>query len=161
MYLKLVIWPAPLLIHYQFPYLESFGQAWTYVVPVLLLGIATLVLLWRNSPVGYLGCCMFAILAPTSVVPIITEVAAERRMYLPLAAFVALFVLGCFWLVQLISHRSETAKNSLASSRVPRLLTVAAAFFVAIVFAVISVGRLHAYNEPAYLVASGCAASAK
>jgi tetratricopeptide (TPR) repeat protein len=151
MYLKLMIWPAPLLIHYQFPYLESFAQSWMYVVPVLLIGFATLMLLWRNSPVGFLGTCVFAILAPTSLVPIVTEVAAERRMYLPLAALVVLFVLGGYWLVQLILGRSAVGTDSPGSARVPRLVTVSAAFVVAVVFAVVSVGRLNAYSEPAIL----------
>ena len=86
MYLKLVVWPWPLLIHYDFAYFKTLSQAWMYVLPVLLLGMATLWLLWRNDPIGYLGTWMFAILSPTLVIPITTEMAAERRMYLPLAA---------------------------------------------------------------------------
>ena len=55
MYLKLVVWPWPLLIHYQLPYLTTFAEAWMYVVPVALLarGYA-----WYCcggiSPVGFL-----------------------------------------------------------------------------------------------------------
>ena len=45
MYLKLAIWPAPLLCHYRLPYLMSFGEAWPYVLPVLALAVFTLVLL--------------------------------------------------------------------------------------------------------------------
>ncbi len=41
MYLKLVVWPWPLAIHYEMPYLETFGAAWLWVMPVLLLCIAT------------------------------------------------------------------------------------------------------------------------
>ena len=111
MYFKLVVWPAPLLIHYLLPYSESFGQVWMYAVPVLLLGIATLVLLWWNRPIGYLGTWVFAILAPTTVVPILTEVAAERRMYLPLAAIVVLFVVGGYMLTTLV-RRSVAARVS-------------------------------------------------
>ena len=39
------------------------------------------------------GRWVLLILSPTLVVPIVTEVAAERRMYLPLAAIVAWLVL--------------------------------------------------------------------
>src|SRR5262249_50656539 len=92
MYLKLGVWPWPVLIHYQFPYLNTLADAWIYIVPTLFLGIAILVLLWRNKPAGFLGTSVFAILSPTLVVPIITEMAAERRMYLPLASLLALFV---------------------------------------------------------------------
>jgi tetratricopeptide (TPR) repeat protein len=151
MYLKLAIWPAPLLIHYQLPYLESFGQAWIFVVPVLLLGIATLILVWRNSPIGFLGAWFFAILAPTSVVPILTEVAAERRMYLPLAALVVLLVLGGYRLVQFILRPSTDAKHAQTTSLMPRVVTVSLAGLVAIVLAVISEGRVRAYNDPTVL----------
>ena len=94
MYLKLAVWPWPLSIHYELPYLTSLGEAWLYVVPVVVLVGATLVLLWRRSAVGYLLALALAVLAPTLIVPIVTEVAAERRMYLPLAALVALAVVG-------------------------------------------------------------------
>jgi tetratricopeptide (TPR) repeat protein len=42
---------------------------------------------------GFLAACVFMLLAPTSsVVPIVSELTAERRMYLPLAALTALVV---------------------------------------------------------------------
>jgi tetratricopeptide (TPR) repeat protein len=94
MYLKLVVWPSPLLIHYELPYLTKFSEAWMYVVPVAILVAGTLAMLWRNTAVGFLGAAFFAILAPTSIVPIVTEVAAERRMYLPIAVPVVLFVVS-------------------------------------------------------------------
>lgn len=151
MYLKLVIWPSPLLIHYQLPYLESFGQAWNYVVPVLLLAVATLVLLWRNRPIGFLGIWLMAILAPTMVVPILTEVAAERRMYLPLAALAVLFVIGGCGVVPRIIGGSRIAPHAAASPRMPGVVTVAASFITAIALGLVSADRLRAYNEPIVL----------
>ncbi len=148
MYLKLVVWPAPLLVHYQLPYLQTFAEAWMYVVPALLLVIVTLVLLWRNQPAGFLGACVFAILAPTSVVPIITEVAAERRMYLPLAALVVLFVVGSYLVVQSLLRRSVSARQSPTGSRLPSALTVSAVFVVALMCGVVSTKHLSAYNDP-------------
>src|SRR6185369_12028376 len=42
---------------------------------------------------GFLGAWFFVTLAPTSsIVPIATEVGAERRMYLPLAALVVMAI---------------------------------------------------------------------
>ncbi len=96
MYLKLAFWPWPLSIHYEPPYLTTFSAAWMYVLPVALLVVATLALLWRKNAVGYVGAFAFAILAPTMVVPIVTEIAAERRMYMPLAALVTLLVVGSY-----------------------------------------------------------------
>src|SRR6185436_2962197 len=87
-------WPWPLVIHYGAPYLGTLGEAWPWVVAAIALGIGTLVLLWRRSAIGFVGACVWLILSPTLVVPIITEAAAERRMYLPLAAIVTLVVVG-------------------------------------------------------------------
>lgn len=100
MYLKLAVWPWPLQIHYELPYLNSLAAAWPYVCCVGVLAIAMLVLLWRNHPVGYLGTCVFAILAPTSLIPIVMEMAAERRMYLPLAPLLLMLVMGAYLLFQ-------------------------------------------------------------
>lgn len=94
-YLHLSLWPHPLVIDY--------GQKWTVpplavlvngLIVVALVG-ATLFALRRRSPLGFLGAWFFLILAPTSsVVPIATEIVAEHRMYLPLAAVVVLIVVG-------------------------------------------------------------------
>jgi tetratricopeptide (TPR) repeat protein len=146
-YLKLAVWPWPLLIHYQFPYLTSLANAWTYVVPLLLLGVTTLLLLWRNSPMGFLGTWIFAILAPTSVVPIITEMAAERRMYLPLAALVVLLVLSVGQLLEAIprwrseeQHTSSRYRSSLMAMGLPVVLLTLA-------YCVLSSRRLLAYDN--------------
>jgi protein O-mannosyl-transferase len=145
MYLKLVVWPAPLLIHYQFPYLETFATAWTYVVPVLFLGLATLVLLVKNHPLGFVGAWVFLILMPTCVVPIATEMAAERRMYLPLAAIAALLVVASDWLVEWVAHRRPGAwQGSLQS---PHGLIGAATCLLAIIFCVVCAKRAAAYHN--------------
>ena len=62
-----------------------------HVVPGALLiaaALAATVWGWLRRPwVGFLGVWFFFILAPTSsFVPIVTEIGAERRMYLPLVA---------------------------------------------------------------------------
>ena len=145
MYLKLVVWPWPLLIHYRLPYLETFSQAWIYVIPVLALLIVTLTLLWRNHPVGYLLAWLFVILSPTSIVPILTEIAAERRMYLPLASLVVLFVVGGYYLAQQVFKRSANA------SQLPRFAAFAPVFALAVVFGLVSANRLRAYQDPATL----------
>ncbi len=41
-YLKMVAWPWPLLLHYHMPYLKTLAESWMYVVPLLLIGLATL-----------------------------------------------------------------------------------------------------------------------
>jgi tetratricopeptide (TPR) repeat protein len=94
-YLRLAVWPRGLCLDYG-----TWVAAWPgQVVPgLVILSMAASGTAWavvRGRPVGFLGAWFFLILAPTSsVVPIVTEVAAERRMYLPLAAVVALLVLA-------------------------------------------------------------------
>jgi Flp pilus assembly protein TadD len=51
----------------------------------------------RRHPASFLGVWFFLVLAPSSsVLPIVTEVAAEHRMYLPLAAVLATLVIVVF-----------------------------------------------------------------
>jgi tetratricopeptide (TPR) repeat protein len=92
-YLRLAFWPAPLVGDYgRFlggPPLELAADA----LVVLGLMAATAVLLWKRPRAGFLGAWFFVILAPSSsVVPVATEIIAERRAYLPLAAVIAAVV---------------------------------------------------------------------
>jgi tetratricopeptide (TPR) repeat protein len=147
MYFKLVVWPSPLLIYYQWPYLATIGAAWMYLAPILVLGIATLILLWRNRPLGFLGTWVFAILAPTTIVPIPTEMAAERRMYLPLAAIAVLFVLASFSGVRLIMTRQTAGRQNSDPKSSPILVGLIPALLVAITFVLLSANRLEAYSD--------------
>ncbi len=113
-YARLVVWPWPMLIHYAMPYLQTVGQAWPWLVATLLLVILILVLLWRRRPAGYVGAWVLLILSPTLVVPIVTEVIAERRMYLPLAAILTFVVVGSYgWLLQWAEKRRESEDKSM------------------------------------------------
>jgi protein O-mannosyl-transferase len=152
MYLKLAVWPWPLLIYYELPLLDNFAAAWIYVLPVLLLGVATLILLWKNWPLGYLASWVFAILAPTLVVPIVTEVAAERRMYLPLVAIVVFVVVGAWLLAEKVrqSSRGPAAKVSPTTKgqgESVAMRIVLPAFVLAILFALVDVKHLAAYRD--------------
>jgi hypothetical protein len=62
---------------------------------VLLLAIVTLPTFWRWPRIGFAGVWFFLVLAPTSsFVPILTEIAAEHRMYLPMVGWISLAVIG-------------------------------------------------------------------
>jgi Tfp pilus assembly protein PilF len=147
MYLKLIAWPWPLLIHYELPYLESFGEAWFYLLPVALLGFGTLALLWKNHPVGFLGTFVFAILSPTFLIPVPTEVAAERRMYLPLVSISALVVVGGYMLAQSRLQRNGLEVRRSSASRSPLATVVVPALCVTLVLAVVSARRLTVYDS--------------
>src|SRR5262249_32979767 len=88
-YLRLTIWPHALVLNYGWPRSLTLADVWPSALFVVALGLATLVALWRLPPIGFVGAWFFITLAPTSsLVPIATEVGAERRMYLPLVALV-------------------------------------------------------------------------
>jgi Flp pilus assembly protein TadD len=136
MYLKLVFWPSPLLLHYQLPYLKTFAAAWMYVAPVLLISFAVLVLLLRNHPLGFLGTWAFAILAPTMAVPIFLEMADERRMYLPLLALIIPLVVGSY----LLFARMRFVRDV-------RPALGAAVCLLAVVCGLVGANRLAAYQD--------------
>jgi len=86
-YLRLSFWPDALCFVYDWPVARGLAEV---AAPLLLVGSLLLLaaLLLRRAPAAALpAALLFLVLAPTtSLLPIPTELAAERRMYLPLAA---------------------------------------------------------------------------
>ncbi len=93
-YLWLSVWPHPLIIDYGVQWVTSVGDVTPYAAGVALLVAATLVALVRRPALGFLGVTFFAILAPTSLVPVARQTLAEHRMYLALAPVIVLMVLA-------------------------------------------------------------------
>lgn len=99
-YLKLSVWPHPLVLDYG----TGVVGDWREVVPQGLLVLALLGVTawawWRRPVLGFAGGAFFVILAPSSsVVPLVGQTIAEHRMYLPLAAVLALLVVAAHaWL---------------------------------------------------------------
>ena len=92
-YLLLSVWPRSLVIDYGLPKPLAPGDV---LVPAALLLVAAAgcaILFIRQPRLGFGAAWFFVTLAPTSsLVPIVTEVGAERRMYLPLAGLIATVV---------------------------------------------------------------------
>jgi tetratricopeptide (TPR) repeat protein len=88
-YLRLAVWPHPLVFEYGAQRVTQPGAVLPAAVLVLLLAAGTAAALWRRPALGFLGAWFFAILAPTSLLPGTTETTVEYRMYLPLAAVLA------------------------------------------------------------------------
>jgi tetratricopeptide (TPR) repeat protein len=111
-YLKLVVWPHPLVFDYGWP----LPLAWS-AVGWQALGVATwcltaLALAWRRPAVGFPVLVGLMVLAPSSsLVPIATEVGAERRMYLPLAGFAALFATGGYRVLRATTGSRRRARQ--------------------------------------------------
>ena len=108
-YLRLCLWPDPLRLAYDWgvPGLLP-GLPYAVVVAGLIAGAVGA---RRRYPwLSFCACWFFLILAPTSsVLPLGTELVAERRMYLPSAAVVALVVLG---LRAAVARRARPAERT-------------------------------------------------
>jgi tetratricopeptide (TPR) repeat protein len=94
-YLRLTVWPQALVLNYGWPLPLTLGAVVPYALLVTSLLALTIAVLYRAPKWGFLGVWFFVTLAPaSSVIPIATEVGAERRMYLPLIALIVLAVVG-------------------------------------------------------------------
>jgi cytochrome c-type biogenesis protein CcmH/NrfG len=140
-YLKLVFWPSPLILWYYWPIAQSWGAVLPAVVLVAILLATTVWAIWVGRPEGFAGAVFFLVLAPSSsFVPIVTEVAAERRMYLPLAAVIALVAS----LTYVGLRRSSWARWP----AVTRWTGVAVVAGLAMVFAGMTIARNADYRDP-------------
>jgi tetratricopeptide (TPR) repeat protein len=107
-----------------------------------------------RTALGFLGVWFFATLAPTSsIVPIATEVGAERRMYLPLIALVVLAVIGgtSAWnlLARSWSARARVARGGARSERPrsERLVFVLAVGVLTVILAARTAARNREYES--------------
>lgn len=135
LYLKLVVWPWPLAIHYAPAYLASFATAWPWVLACAALAAATATLVRRRPAARFVVVAVVLVLAPTLLVPIPKMMAAERRMYLPLAGLVTLAVVGGCAALAGGGRRARPGP------------TLAAAAALALVLAAVTVRRLAAWES--------------
>ena len=93
-YARLLFWPHPLVIDYGWPIARSLSDV-PWQVPLLTALFAFSVLSLRGRPqAAFLGLSVFLILAPSSsLIPVVTEIMAEHRMYLPGAFVISIVVL--------------------------------------------------------------------
>lgn len=93
-YLRLTFAPVGLVLDYGRPEPVALSTAVPAGLLVLALLAGTVVAVVRLPLIGAFGLWFFVTLAPTSsIVPIATEVGAERRMYLPLVAVLSVVLL--------------------------------------------------------------------
>lgn len=86
-YLRLAVWPVGQSADYNgWPVATSFADVWPSAVGLGGILLASAALLYLRPRVGFLAAWFFLILAPTSSVMPIIDVAFEHRMYLSLAA---------------------------------------------------------------------------
>jgi tetratricopeptide (TPR) repeat protein len=99
-YLRLAVWPDRLILDYGWPVAE---------LPLAIYGLGAIIValvggslwaMWRHPRIGFLALAFFLILAPTSSIMPIKDLAFEHRMYLPLAAIAVLVVVAADWLLR-------------------------------------------------------------
>ncbi|HTL67614.1 MAG TPA: tetratricopeptide repeat protein [Lacunisphaera sp.] len=93
-YLWLAFRGAPLVLEYGFTKVASIAAITPYIAVVVGLLTATWWALWRRPAAGFCGACFFLVLAPTSLVPGTLQMTVEHRMYVPLAAVIAVVAGG-------------------------------------------------------------------
>ncbi|MBI5763313.1 MAG: tetratricopeptide repeat protein [Planctomycetes bacterium] len=131
-YLRLCVWPYPLCLDYGWPLAHSVSDVALGAVVVSALVLATVWLMFKRPAAGFLGAAFFLILAPTSSIVPIKDLAFEHRMYLPLAAITVA--------VAIAAHR-WIAKPA-------RVVTIIA---ITLVFIVVTVNRNLLYGDPVRL----------
>ncbi len=93
-YLRLALWPDRLVLDYAWPVAERFRDI---ILPTVGLGaiVAGGLVLWRLSPaLGFLGLSWLVMLAPSSSIVPVADLAFEHRMYAALAPLTVLVVLA-------------------------------------------------------------------
>ena len=133
-YLRLAFWPSGLCIDYGWP--VASGEA--AILPGILvaaLAAATVLAAWKRPKWAFAGIWFFAILVPTSSIVPVRDLAFEHRMYLPLAAVVAMVVVGGATLLARIARILDgrrTAEDSLPEAAAPESRTCAGAFLAVV-----------------------------
>ena len=126
-YLVLSWWPRALCLDYRWPVASTFGAIGPPALLMLAALTATVWLLLRRRAIGFLGAWFFLILAPTSSIVPIRDALFEHRMYLPLAAVVALVVVGVYAVAARLFDRMNADGGS-------RSITLGVVFVVAAVW---------------------------
>jgi tetratricopeptide (TPR) repeat protein len=100
-YIRLTFWPRPLSGAYDWDVVRHLDDVLPAATAVVGLLVFSTVLWFRRPHWGWLGAWFFLLLAPTSsIMPIISETVAERRMYLPMLSFVVPAMLAAFWVFE-------------------------------------------------------------
>ena len=108
-YLQLTLWPDRLVFDYGASPIRGLRGV-PGLIALSAAAVATAVAWKRAAWIGFLGTWFFMLLAPSSsVVPIQTEIAAERRVYLALVPVLILIVVGIETLRRRIAARRSRA----------------------------------------------------
>jgi tetratricopeptide (TPR) repeat protein len=108
-YLRLAFWPTGQCLDYAWPVAQTPGEIIPPLLAICGLLVATAWCVFRRPAWGFVGAWFFVILAPTSSIVPVRDLAYEHRMYLPLAAVVATVVVVGYKLLEKLLHGGATA----------------------------------------------------
>ena len=106
-YLRLVFAPLELCIDYRWPVAESPVQIFGLGAIIVAMLAVTGAWLWRCPPLGFGAASFFILLAPTSSVIPILDLAVEHRMYLASASVLGLAVVGVAAITRHVAARAR------------------------------------------------------
>ncbi len=110
-YLGKAFWPLNLCFDlYDWPIARSPAEVWPQLLLVGTLALGTVHALARHPRLGFLGLWFFLLLAPSSSILPIEDVAVEHRLYLPLAALCVLTVITIERVTSLPGTHKATAR---------------------------------------------------
>jgi hypothetical protein len=113
-YMSLAFKPWPLVFdYYDWPAAHSPADVLPQAGLLVALAGLTVVAIVKRHPLGFAGAWFFLTLAPSSsLLPIPTEIAAEHRMYAPLAALIAIAVVMLFVLLRAWTIRGSPGRQT-------------------------------------------------
>ncbi len=111
-YLRLAFWPSGLCLDYDWPAARTAGK----ILPgAFVIGSLLAITVWANvrwKTWGFVGALFFLVLAPTSSIMPIADLAVEHRMYLPLAAIISAAVVATYLAGQGLMRHWELPERS-------------------------------------------------
>jgi len=110
-YLSLAYWPADLCLDYKWEPSEDSRRILVTTGAVAALLAATCMALWLSPALGFLAASIFVLLVPTFLNWRL-ELAFEHRMYLALAALIALTIFVGLWLLSRLGRFLKLRQNT-------------------------------------------------
>jgi protein O-mannosyl-transferase len=153
-YLKLAFWPDPLVFDYFWQLAETPGEIIPYALIILLLVSLSIFALAKNHPLGFLGISFFLLLSPTSSIMPLSDLAADHRMYLPLAPVITFTVIVIYSLFQqgfMFFNKADQKKgenpNSRAAATPGTLAFIVFSVSAIIIFSTLTIERNALYSD--------------
>ena len=140
-YLKLAFIPFPLCFDYAWLPVDRISNVILPFSFLAIIGALSVLAVWKRMALGFALGCFFIILAPTSSIMPLGDMAFEHRMYLPLAPVLAIAVV----FVYLLCLRLD--RFFFNGVKIVRIVSVVMVLVVVISFSILTVKRNICYHS--------------